>query len=123
MHAIDSRRVAGAEKKMNTRSFSEHNNVSNGIFYNVTDGTINFVGNEDRKNGCVEGGNVFLTHNEERSILHGYKPELTNISVMSANFETGYVGHNEKGLEITDDGLERVRQLPCYEGLKTWFTK
>ena len=119
-HAIDSRRVAVTETARNKLSKSTHNNIKNVVMYNLTDGTINFVGNEVVDNGCLEGMNILLRHSGKRLSAYKYKPELKSIQIKADDIELDYINHDEKGIMISSEGVNEIKQMPCYEKIKKW---
>ena len=110
-YAIDSRRVAGTERGKNARSFAMRNNVNNVVMYNVTDGTINFVGREEKSNGCFKGANVLLKKSGEQQRGSQVKTTYKNLEKMDGDTEV-----SESRRRARTRALKKV--LPCYGKMK-----
>lgn len=121
IHSIDSRRVAGTEMASNKVSKSERNNINNVMMYNLTDGTINFVGNEMAHNGCKKGRNMLLREKGVVREPHEYKPQLKNLEVDIKDEDITFLGHDEKGVIVTRDIMEEIKKMPCYDGMKRYL--
>lgn len=119
-HAIDSRRVAGTETAKKKVSKSIRNNIDNVIMYNVTDGTINFVGNEIANNGCLKGNNILLRESGVEVKTHDYKPLLKNLKVNIKDEETTFDGYDENGIIVSKDVWKKLAMLPCFERLQRY---
>ncbi len=119
--ALDSRRVAGTEAANNKVSKSVRNNINNVMMYNLTDGTINFVGNEIANNGCKKGRNLLLRESGVVRKIHRYKPQLKNLEVDITDKEVSFFGHDEKGIIVPKEVLQEIQRLPCYERMKKYI--
>ena len=122
-HAIDSRRVPNTEKANNKISFSERNNLNNVILYNITDGTINLVGREQEDNGCMKGGNVFLSRNGERTTRRVFKTTYNNLDIEGTDMNTQYDDYNSKGIIIQRKVADNLKDMPCYDKIKRYLRK
>lgn len=116
LHSIDSRRVESTEKSKKKTSFSEKNNVDIFIAYNIVDGTINFVGRENKNNGCIKGQNLKLRKaGVDTNVIHDYKPEEKNLMIKENDLQVEYLRYDDNGIIVSDDILEVMRKLPVYD--------
>ena len=117
-YAIDSRRVARTEMEKNRVSKSVNNNINNVIMYNLTDGTINFVGNEKSKNGCVKGENILIYKVGEKDKDNKYIPQIKNIELNVKDEEFSFLGYDERGIIVSEEVWKVMGELPCFEQIK-----
>lgn len=120
-HTIDSRRVPGTEKSKNKVSFSETNNIDNNILYNITNGTINFVGNERKDNGCVIGSNVIVLKGDEEQLTHFHKPLLANVEKLTDDIPLSFEKHSVKGVKVDKHSKNIIKELPFYKKISQWI--
>lgn len=116
-HAIDSRRVPGTEKANNPISHSERNNVNNVVMYNVTNGTINFVGRQSLDNGCLKGPNILLP-NEFPNPKEKYSTTYDNLVIEEKDMSTSETYKINNG-RLTGKSLKRLTKnsFPCYRAM------
>jgi len=119
-HAIGSRRVASTEKSRNKISWSERNNVNNTIMFNLTDGTINFVGNEQAPNYCVYGNNILLQNNRRLSKRHRYQPELKNLDIVLSDYSVKYRGYNANRIIVSKEAWKTISHIVCSDNVKRY---
>lgn len=114
-HTIGSRRVARTEKARNKSSYSVRNNIKNFIAYNIVDGTIQFVGYEDKPNGCLKGTNVRMMHDGQLLFSHNLGNEYKGLEVEEMDTEYEYVSHNENSIVLKENGNKVLRGLPVFD--------
>lgn len=117
-NSIDSRRVAGTESANNNISHSRINNINNVIMYNITDGTINFVGNEKKQNGCVKGLNIILKEDKSTNVARNYSNSIRNLEIKVPDKEINNYDYDEDGLLVSESGWRILSELPCFENMK-----
>lgn len=120
-HAIGSRRVARTERGKNIVSYSEKNNINNYIAYNITDGTVNFVGNEDKKNGCIMGRNILLSTDSGRIVTHKYRAEQKQIEVKALDIKIDSFAHDVNGIVLKEKEYEQVKTIPISDNVSQWI--
>lgn len=86
----------------------------------MTDGTINFVGNEIANNGCKKGRNLILRKTGYLSKGHEYKPQQKHLEIDVKDEEVVFLDHDEKGIIVTKEVLAKMKSLPCFENMKRY---
>lgn len=119
-HSLDSRRVERTESARNKVSKSQRNNINNVMMYNMTDGTINFVGNEIANNGCIKGKNLLLRENGSVRRTHNYEVLQKHIAIDVKDEDISFLSHDEIGVVVTRDVWDELKKVPCFDGMKKY---
>lgn len=118
-YAIDSRRVAEIETANNPQSYSERTNVNNLMMYNVTNGTIRFVGREDELNGCMKGADFILENQNSIQSDSRYVTTYKNLKVMENDVRIDYNGIYQGKAWVSKGAWRMMKEkLPFFRMVK-----
>ena len=97
----------------------KNTNVNNLMMYNVTNGTINFVGREDELNGCMKGANFILDNQNSIQSDGRYVTTYKNLKIMENDVCVDYDGiYQGKVLVSKDVWRIMKKKMPCFRMVK-----
>lgn len=123
-HTIDARRCSSTEKGQNPMSFAIKNNICNEIYDNVLDGTIRFVGHEDKNNGCIKGRNIVLHNLDDSKPASKRETEIRNVEQSVDDVDFYYNGIKDNRVVVSKAiWTEMKATLPCFDSIKRFLAK
>lgn len=116
---IDSRRVTKVESSKTPTSGIDQANVNVVIRDNIVDGSIRFVANESKNNGCVKGANYILVAKD------GKMPEnvLGNVADMKDDIMLNYNGVKNGRIGLSPSSYRKLKKTDVWQSIRHQFVK